>query len=83
MGGAYFISFWRLCSPGLYWSESWWFDKCKAKKVTSVCVGVYKNNKYSACVLWWTLGIATIRKTVNVLSINNMYFVEIHVYNVK
>jgi hypothetical protein len=34
-------------------------------------------------MLWWTLGIATLRKTVNVLSFNKIHFVERHVYNVK
>jgi hypothetical protein len=56
--------------------------QCKAKKETSV-LSAYTRTM-SIRMLWWTLGIATItRKTVNVLSFNKMYFVEIYVYNVK
>jgi hypothetical protein len=51
--------------------------QCKAENVTSVL------SAYTRTMSIRTLGIATISKTVNVFSFNKMYFVEMHVYNVK
>jgi hypothetical protein len=51
--------------------------QCKAKNVTSVLSGYTRTKSIR------TLGIATISKTVNVLSFNKMYFIELHVYSVK
>jgi K+-transporting ATPase c subunit len=43
--------------------------QCKAKKLTSVL------SAYTQTMSMRTLGTATISKTVNVLSLNKMYFV--------
>jgi hypothetical protein len=59
----------------LIWIMMVW--QCKAYKVTSV-LSAYTpvHEQWVFHMLWWTLGIATIRKTVNVLSFYKMYLLK-------